>query len=442
VPALLSSLIKAPAGGLAGALAAGDSSRDCVREWLARVPDHRSVMGRWHPLEFVVALAICAFTAAGHDSPAAVAEWAAGCSQHTLAVLGGRRDPWAQRIRAPSARTFARVFTGLDAEAFNAALYGYLGSLPASPADALPAVTRREREQRRAAKARPEPPGLLDQAAADGKTVRGAFRPDGSQVHLLSVFDVATGCVRAQREIDAKTNEIPELAPAVAHLDLTGTVVTLDALHTQAETTRYLAGDKHAHYLMIVKGNQPTLLETVTQALTGPDSDFAEATWTEEGTGHGRRERRAIRAAPAGVSPGRTPPRSSASAATAAPPTAPGRTRRSPSASPACPPRWPAPGTWPPTPVTTGRSRTASITCETIRRGPPAGPHREPARCLRRHPQPGHRRFPPRRIRQHRPRPPLLRPRRPAHPRPLRIRMNQTSRTVGQITQTRRCRGG
>jgi len=255
VPALLSSLIKAPAGDLAGALAASDDrSRACLREWQAPVPDHRSVMGRWHPLEFVLALAICAFTAAGHDSPAAAAEWAAGCSQRTLGVLGGRRDPWAQRIRAPSARTFARVFTGLDAEAFNTALYGYLGSLPASPAGALPAVTRREREQRRAAKARPDPPGLLRQAADDGKTVRGVVRPDGSQVHLLSVFDVATGCVRAQREIDAKTDEIPELAPAVAHLDLIGTVVTLDALHTQTETARYLVEDKLAHYLMIAKG--------------------------------------------------------------------------------------------------------------------------------------------------------------------------------------------
>lgn len=300
MPALLSSLIKAPAGDLTGAIAAGgDRSRACLREWLAPVPDNRSVMGRWHPLEFVLALAICAFTAAGHDSPAAAAEWAAGCSQHTLAVLGGRRDPWAQRIRAPSARTFARVFTGLDAEAFNAAVYGWLGSLPAGPADALPAVTRREREQRRAARVRPDPAGLLRHAAADGKTVRGAVRPDGSQVHLLSVFDVATGCVRAQREIDAKTNEIPELAPAAAHLDLIGAVVTVDALHTQAETARYLVEDKQAHYLMIAKGNQPTLLVAAAQALAGPDAGFADATWAEEGTGHGRRERRSIRTAPA-----------------------------------------------------------------------------------------------------------------------------------------------
>jgi len=249
----------------------------------------------------VLGLAVCAFTAAGHDSPEAVAQWAAGCWQETLAVLGGRRDPWTRRIRPPSVRTFARVFERIDAEAFNAALYGYLAALPASPPGALPAVTRHEREQRRAARAAASPglPGLAGQAAADGKTVRGAVRPDGSQVHLLSLFDVTTGCVRAQREIDAKTNEIPELAPAIAHLDLIGAVVTADALHTQAETARYLVEDKKAHYLMIIKGNQPSLLAAVAGALAGPDSGFAGATWTEEGKGHGRRERRSIRTAPA-----------------------------------------------------------------------------------------------------------------------------------------------
>jgi predicted transposase YbfD/YdcC len=266
-------------------------SQITARGWAAGI--------RWHPLEFVLALAVCAFTAAGHDSPVAIAEWAACCSQDTLAVLGGRRDAWTSRIRPPSVRTFSRVFDGIDAEAFNAALYGYLAAVSAGPLDALPAVTVHERQQRRAAAAAPGPPGLLEQAAADGKTVRGAARPDGSQVHLLSVFDVRTGCVRAQREISAKTNEIPELAPAIAHLDLTGTVVTLDALHTQAETARHLVEDKRAHYLMIVKGNQPGLLAAVAQARAGPDSDFAAATWTQAGAGHGRRERRTIRTAPA-----------------------------------------------------------------------------------------------------------------------------------------------
>jgi DDE_Tnp_1-associated len=190
---VLSSLTGIPSRDLSRTVAAEDSPRDCLRERPARVPDQRSRPGRWHRLEFVLAMVACAYTAAGHEEAIAVAEWAAGCSQETLAALGGRRDPWARTIRPPSTRTFARIFEKIDAEAFNAALYGYLASLTASPD-----VTRHEREQRRAAGTAKEPavPGLLPQAAADGKTVRGAIRPDGSQVHLLSVFDTGTGRVR------------------------------------------------------------------------------------------------------------------------------------------------------------------------------------------------------------------------------------------------------
>jgi hypothetical protein len=101
VPALLSSLIDVPAGELSGVLAAGGVLRPCLGEWLGQVPDPRSPLGRWHPLGYVLGLAICAFTAAGHDCPVAVAEWAAACSQATLAALGGRRDPWSGRVRPP-----------------------------------------------------------------------------------------------------------------------------------------------------------------------------------------------------------------------------------------------------------------------------------------------------------------------------------------------------
>ena len=312
----------------------------------------------------MLGLAVCAFTAAGHDSPVAIAEWAAGCSQDTLATLGGRRDPWTRRIRPPSIRTFSRVFGGIDADAFNAALYGYLAALPASPPGALPR-TLHEREQRRAAAAKPGPPGLLEQAAADGKTVRGAVRRDGSQVHLLSVLDVGTGRVRAQREIDAKTNEIPELAPAIAHLDLTGAVVTLDALHTQAETARHLVEDKHAHYLMIIKGNQPSLLAATAQALAGPDSGFAAASWAQEGTGHGRRERRAIRTAPAdGISWPHAAQIVRIRRDTG-PTHGPWEHKEIAYGITSLPPDLAGPAIWASTPGSTGPSKTASITCGT-----------------------------------------------------------------------------
>ena len=53
----------------------------------------------------------------------------------------------------------------------------------------------------------------------------------------------------AQREVGAKTNEIPELAPAIEGLDLAGWVVTMDALQTQREAARLITEVKGGHYL-------------------------------------------------------------------------------------------------------------------------------------------------------------------------------------------------
>lgn len=87
--------------------------------------------------------------------------------------------------------------------------------------------------------------------AKDGKTLRGAVREDGTQVHLLSAFLQGQGVRIAQREI-------PQIKPLLAPLDLRGRVVTADALHTQRQSARFLGEDKQAHYLLTVKEHQPT----------------------------------------------------------------------------------------------------------------------------------------------------------------------------------------
>jgi hypothetical protein len=90
--------------------------------------------------------------------------------------------------------------------------YGYLGAL--APAEAAPVTPHgdAEREQRRAWRAAtgddaPRRP-RHDALAADGKCLRGARRPDGSQVYLLSVVRHRGGLAVATRPIAAKTNEI------------------------------------------------------------------------------------------------------------------------------------------------------------------------------------------------------------------------------------------
>jgi predicted transposase YbfD/YdcC len=303
VPAeTLSSLITVPAHEISAALDAGGAdSRCCLREWLARVPDPRKKRGRWHPLGFVLALAVCAFTAAGHDSPTAIAEWARDCSQETLLALGARADLLAGGAWPPSARTFSRVLGKADADALNQALCGFLGAMPAAPPECLPETALREREQRRAAAAAREPgvPGLLPQAACDGKSVRGAVRPDGTMPHLLSAFHVTEGRTLAQREVGAKTNEIPEMVPMLEGLDIRGMVISMDALHGQRGTALKI-NDMGGFYLQFIKANQPSLMERIAVLTAGTDDEFTEEeSWSQDGKGHGRRERRSIRAVPA-----------------------------------------------------------------------------------------------------------------------------------------------
>ncbi|MFE0673493.1 ISAs1 family transposase [Streptomyces sp. NPDC058867] len=70
------------------------------------------------------------------------------------------------------------------------------------------------------------------------------------------------GQVLAQRQIDSKSNEIPAFAPLLNGLDLTGAVITADALHTQHDHASYLH-ERGAHYLAVVKKNHPQLHQKV-----------------------------------------------------------------------------------------------------------------------------------------------------------------------------------
>ena len=58
---------------------------------LEALPDPRSRRGRIYPLGCLIAVALCAFTAAGHDRFTAVGQWIRRASQVDLARL---RAPW------------------------------------------------------------------------------------------------------------------------------------------------------------------------------------------------------------------------------------------------------------------------------------------------------------------------------------------------------------
>src|SRR4029079_9669894 len=98
-----------------------------------------------------------------------------------------------------------------------------------------------------------------------------------------------------QREIPDKKGEADQVEALLAPLDTAGMVFTLDALHTTRKTARLITDDLDAHYLLIVKGNQPLALAATATVLTGPDADWAATSAVEDDRGHGRTERRQIR---------------------------------------------------------------------------------------------------------------------------------------------------
>jgi predicted transposase YbfD/YdcC len=130
--------------------------------------------------------------------------------------------------------------------------------------------------------------------ALDGTSLRGALRDDGRCVHLFSAMVHGSGVVVGQEEVDQKSHEITAFGPLLNSLgDISGALITADAMHTQREHARGVVEEHHADYLFQVKDNQPTLLAT----LMAMDETCFSPEYAESARGHGRREHRYVRVA-------------------------------------------------------------------------------------------------------------------------------------------------
>jgi predicted transposase YbfD/YdcC len=250
----------------------------------------------------VLVLTACATLVAGNDSVAAIWQWAARTSQEVLERVGARRDPLLGRFVVPSERTFRRILADLDADALEVATCGYAADVVRGLAP-MPVIPRTpgpvEREERRAAQRavqHPAPAGLLPGIAVDGKALRGARTPTG-RVFLVGAIAHVSGVVLGQRQVPDKRGENTVVKELLAPLDVAGMVVTLDALHTTKKTARLITETLHAHYLLILKGNQPLARQAARLLLTGTDAEFAATTAVDDDRGHGRIERRTLRTA-------------------------------------------------------------------------------------------------------------------------------------------------
>ncbi|WP_244170732.1 ISAs1 family transposase [Amycolatopsis tolypomycina] len=270
VPAVASSPIPAAVAQLATA-ADLDQVAD-LREYLVLVPDPRKRRGIRHSLESILTLAAAA-VAAGAQSFTAIGEWAADAPQRVLARLGTRFDPCRDRHVAPGEATVRRVLSSIDGDDLDTAISAWITATTTagSPSERTPTAI-----------------------AVDGKSLRGTFaRTGGAGVHLLSALTHQDAIVLAQQNVARGTSEITWMQPLLDGIDLTGVVVTADALHTTRGLARYLT-HRDAHYVFTVKENQHRLHARL-QALPWPHA----TRHTSTGIGHGRLEQRTTEVLPA-----------------------------------------------------------------------------------------------------------------------------------------------
>jgi hypothetical protein len=173
-----------------------------LRAALQTLPDVRRGQGTVHPLDGMLALAICALLC-GCRSLYAISQWGRECEPEIRVALGVRAK------RGPSVATLHRAFRRLDHAAFERVL-GQWFAIQGLPPDEVLAI--------------------------DGKTLRGIHGEEIPGVHLVAAYAHQTRLVLAQAETVGKGHELAGVQAVLAALParlLAGRVVTGDALLAQ-----------------------------------------------------------------------------------------------------------------------------------------------------------------------------------------------------------------
>ena len=231
------------------------------QEHFKNLNDPRVERTRKHPLINIVFIAVCGVLS-GANSFAAIEEF------------GLDRRTWFARFLdltngVPSDDTFARVLARLDPGAFERCLLSWIRAVQEVTENRLIAI--------------------------DGKTLRGSYdRRDGkAAVHMVSAWASENKLSLGQVVVDEKSNEITAIPELLRLLDVSGALVTIDAMGCQKEIADLIREGK-GDYVLAVKQNQPTLYEQVEEAvgagLEQDASDLDEHRTVE--VGHGRQETR------------------------------------------------------------------------------------------------------------------------------------------------------
>ncbi|WP_418641895.1 ISAs1 family transposase [Vibrio chaetopteri] len=130
--------------------------------------------------------------------------------------------------------------------------------------------------------------------AIDGKTVKGSY--DDSRglgaIHMVNAFATENGVSLGQHKVYEKSNEITAIPELLELLDISGCLVTIDAMGCQKKIAQKIL-NKNADYLLAVKGNQKRLEEAISEIFNSRTiNTFGGDKYVTQENGHGRTETR------------------------------------------------------------------------------------------------------------------------------------------------------
>lgn len=129
-----------------------------------------------------------------------------------------------------------------------------------------------------------------DIVAIDGKTSRRTRSGASHPLHLVSAWATRQRLVLGQEAVAGKGNEITAIPLLLERLELTGALVTIDAIGCQRSIATAIRA-KGADYLLALRDNWPTLAKEVRLFFDTAPSSAVEAFETIDGD-HGRIETR------------------------------------------------------------------------------------------------------------------------------------------------------
>lgn len=227
-------------------------------DFFKEIPDHRVDRRKLHSVEEILLVTFCGMIA--------------GCdSWDDLELFGKTKIDYLKRYfpyenGIPSDDTLRRFFRVLDPKIFESCFIKWVESFQIDLAGKVVAV--------------------------DGKTSCCSFDGNSKPMHLVSAFVSELGITLGQLKTEDKSNEITAIPELLELLDITGSIVTIDAMGCQTKIVEKIT-DKGADYLIGLKGNQGTLNEDVRLFFENGIHKAKFFTTSKSDKGHGRIETRA-----------------------------------------------------------------------------------------------------------------------------------------------------